>query len=205
MSDNNNTFDYIVIGGGTSGSILTNRLSANGSTVCLLEAGPKDTNPYIHIPAGYIKNIFSKKLTWNFFSEPSPHTNLRSFSLPQGRVLGGSSSINGLNYVRGQQYDYDNWEKLGNIGWGYKDVLPYFMKSENRISSKMSDSRGSKGELPITDLDLIHPLCEAFLKGTDLLGIPQETRIIIVETNMVQDIFKEQYSMVCDTVLQKLF
>ena len=173
MSDNNNTFDYIVIGGGTSGSILTNRLSANGSTVCLLEAGPKDTNPYIHIPAGYIKNIFSKKLTWNFFSEPSPYTNLRSFSLPQGRVLGGSSSINGLNYVRGQQYDYDNWEKLGNIGWGYKDVLPYFMKSENRISNKNFNNRGTKGELPITDLDLIHPLCEAFLKGADTLGIPR--------------------------------
>ena len=102
MSNSGDIFDYIIIGGGSSGSILTNRLSSNGSTVCLIEAGPKDTNPYIHIPAGYIKNIFSKKLTWNFFSEPSPHTNFRSFSLPQGRVLGGSSSINGLNYVRGQ-------------------------------------------------------------------------------------------------------
>ncbi|MDB2388471.1 GMC family oxidoreductase N-terminal domain-containing protein, partial [Alphaproteobacteria bacterium] len=122
MSNSDNKFDYIIIGGGSSGSILTNRLSSNGSTVCLIEAGPKDTDPYIHIPAGYIKNIFSKKLTWNFFSEPSPHTNHRSFSLPQGRVLGGSSSINGLNYVRGQKYDYDNWKKLGNIGWGYKDV-----------------------------------------------------------------------------------
>ena len=108
MSNSSDTFDYIIIGGGSSGSILTNRLSSNGSTVCLIEAGPKDINPYIHIPAGYIKNIFSKKLTWNFFSEPSPHTNLRSFSLPQGRVLGGSSSINGLNYVRGQKYDYNN-------------------------------------------------------------------------------------------------
>ena len=173
MSNSGDTFDYIIIGGGNSGSILTNRLSSNGSTVCLVEAGPKDTNPYIHIPAGYIKNIFSKKLTWNFFSEPSPHTNFRSFSLPQGRVLGGSSSINGLNYVRGQKYDYDNWEKLGNIGWGYKDILPYFIKSENRISTKIFDNRGTKGELPITDLDLIHPLCEAFLKGTDSLGIPR--------------------------------
>ena len=173
MSNSDNKFDYIIIGGGSSGSILTNRLSSNGSTVCLIEAGPKDTNPYIHIPAGYIKNIFSKTLTWNFFSEPSPHTNHRSFSLPQGRVLGGSSSINGLNYVRGQKYDYDSWEKLGNIGWGYKDILPYFIKSENRISNKVSDNRGSKGELPITDLDLIHPLCEAFLKGTDSLGIPR--------------------------------
>ena len=173
MSNSGDIFDYIIIGGGSSGSILTNRLSSNGSTVCLIEAGPKDTNPYIHIPAGYIKNIFSKKLTWNFFSEPSPHTNFRSFSLPQGRVLGGSSSINGLNYVRGQKYDYDNWEKLGNIGWGYKDILPYFIKSENRISTKIFDNRGTKGELPITDLDLIHPLCEAFLKGTDSLGIPR--------------------------------
>ena len=158
MNDNKKKGVHELINGALN-STLSRTINTSLTTFCVLLI--------IFIFGGEVKNIFSKKLTWNFFSEPSPHTNLRSFSLPQGRVLGGSSSINGLNYVRGQKYDYDNWEKLGNIGWGYKDVLPYFIKSENRISSKASDNRGTKGELPITDLDLIHPLCEAFLKGAD--------------------------------------
>ena len=101
-SSNADSFDYVVVGGGTAGSIMVNRLSADGASVCLLEAGPTDRHPFIHIPAGYIKNIYSPKLTWNFNSKPEPATANRSFPLPQGRVLGGSSSINGLNYVRGQ-------------------------------------------------------------------------------------------------------
>ena len=113
MSTDADTFDYVVVGGGTAGSIMVNRLSADGASVCLLEAGPKDRHPFIHIPAGYIKNIYSPKLTWSFKSKPNPATANRSFALPQGRVLGGSSSINGLNYVRGQRADYDTgrrWE-----------------------------------------------------------------------------------------------
>ena len=108
MSNSGDTFDYIIIGGGSSGSILTNRLSSNGSTVCLIEAGPKDTNPYIHIPAGYIKNIFSKKLTWNFFSEPSPHTNHRSFSAqiqqPENFGCAQAQRISKLDVRRGINY-----------------------------------------------------------------------------------------------------
>jgi choline dehydrogenase len=107
-------FDYVVVGAGTAGSVITNRLSHAGHSVCLLEAGPRDSNPLIHIPAGYIKNIYSKTLTWGFESKPSPNTANRRFSLPQGRVLGGSSSINGLNYVRGQKSDYDGWAQRGN-------------------------------------------------------------------------------------------
>jgi choline dehydrogenase len=113
-------FDYVVVGAGTSGSVLTNRLSEAGFSVCLLEAGPRDTNPLIHIPAGYIKNMYNKTLTWNFESTPSANTGNRRFSLQQGRVLGGSSSINGLNYVRGQKSDYDGWAQRGNSGWSYR-------------------------------------------------------------------------------------
>ena len=166
-------FDFVVVGGGTAGSILTNRLSADGASVCLLEAGPADWHPFIHIPAGYIKNIYSSKLTWNFTSHPTEHTGRRSFILPQGRVLGGSSSINGLNYVRGQPEDYDHWAQMGNTGWRYAEILPYFKRSERRIGPGDDAVRGREGELPITDLDLIHPICEAFIEGAAQLGIPR--------------------------------
>jgi len=167
------TFDYVVIGGGTAGALITNRLSQDGSSVCLVEAGPRDLNPLIHIPAGYIKNVYSKTLTWNFEAEPGQGTDGRRFSLPQGRVLGGSSSINGLNYNRGQSTDYDQWAALGNVGWSYEEVLPYFRRTERRIGSGDSYYRGRDGELPITDLDWHHPVTEAFVTGAQELGIPR--------------------------------
>ena len=173
MASKADTFDYIVVGGGTAGSIMVNRLSADGASVCLLEAGSKDRHPFIHIPDGYIKNIYSPKMTWNFKSKPELATANRSFPLPQGRVLGGSSSINGLNYVRGQSADYDNWAQMGNTGWSYGDVLPYFKRSERRIGPGDDAVRGRDGEMPITDLDLIHPVCEAFIKGAAQMGIPR--------------------------------
>ncbi|WP_171178184.1 GMC family oxidoreductase [Ruegeria sp. HKCCD8929] len=173
MANNADMFDYVVVGGGTAGSIMVNRLSADGASVCLLEAGPTDRHPFIHIPAGYIKNIYSPRLTWGFKSKPEPATANRSFPLPQGRVLGGSSSINGLNYVRGQPADYDNWAQLGNAGWSYDEVLPYFKRSERRIGPGDDAVRGRNGELPITDLDLIHPVCEAFIEGAAQMGIPR--------------------------------
>ena len=172
-SSNADSFDYVVVGGGTAGSIMVNRLSADGASVCLLEAGPADRHPFIHIPAGYIKNIYSPKLTWNFNSKPEPATANRSFPLPQGRVLGGSSSINGLNYVRGQRADYDSWAQMGNTGWSYAEVLPYFKRSERRIGPGDDAVRGRDGELPITDLDLAHPVCEAFIEGAAQMGIPR--------------------------------
>jgi choline dehydrogenase len=167
------TFDYVIVGAGTAGCVLTNRLGASGASICLLEAGPRDTNPLIHIPAGYIKNIYSKTLTWNFESEPSPGTNNRRFSLPQGRVLGGSSSINGLNYVRGQAVDYDSWAQRGNPGWSFEEVLPYFKRSENRIGDADERYRGKSGELPITDLDWHHPVSDALIASAETLGIPR--------------------------------
>ncbi|WP_234187113.1 GMC family oxidoreductase [Shinella sp. NM-101] len=172
-TDSEDVFDYIIVGAGTSGCVLTERLSAAGHSVCTLEAGPRDTNPLIHIPAGYIKNIYSRTLTWNFQSEPGPGVNNRSFSLPQGRVLGGSSSINGLNYVRGQSVDYDNWAAAGNPGWSYQDVLPYFRRSERRLGNPDPKYRGTEGELPISDLDWHNPVSDALVAAAVAIGIPR--------------------------------
>ncbi|MDQ6215947.1 GMC family oxidoreductase [Achromobacter insolitus] len=165
-------FDYVIVGSGAAGSILANRLSADGSTVCLLEAGPPDRSPYLHIPAGFIKAVFNKKYAWQFSSEGTAQTNGRRVPIPQGRTLGGSTSINGLVYNRGQAADFDHWAALGNTGWSYDEVLPYFKSMERRVGGE-DRYRGRKGELPVTDIDWIHPLCEAFIAGAVEQGIPR--------------------------------
>ena len=125
------TFDYIIVGAGSAGCVLANRLTANGRhKVLLLEAGPRDTDPWIHIPLGYGK-LFTKTATnWSYESEPEPELNGRRIFTPRGKVLGGSSSINGLVYIRGQREDFDEW---GVPGWKFDDLLPYFKKSENNV------------------------------------------------------------------------
>jgi choline dehydrogenase len=124
------TYDYIIIGAGSAGCVLANRLSANGRyNVLLLEAGPRDTNPWIHVPLGYGKLFATPSVNWMYQSEPEAGLNGRRVFTPRGRVLGGSSSINGLVHVRGQREDFDEWARLGNSGWGFEDVLPYFKKS----------------------------------------------------------------------------
>ncbi|WKK17298.1 GMC family oxidoreductase N-terminal domain-containing protein [Achromobacter insolitus] len=165
-------FDYVIVGSGAAGSILANRLSADGSTVCVLEAGPPDRSPYLHIPAGFIKAVFNKKYAWQFSSEGTAQTNGRRVPIPQGRTLGGSTSINGLVYNRGQAADFDQWAALGNTGWSYDEVLPYFKSMERRVGGE-DRYRGRKGELPVTDIDWIHPLCEAFIAGAVEQGIPR--------------------------------
>ncbi len=168
------TFDYVIIGAGSAGSVLANRLSADPrTTVCVLEAGPSDWLPWIHIPAGFIKTFYHPKVNWAYSMEPTEWTGGRSIYAPRGKTLGGSSSINGHVYNRGQRMDFDTWAQFGNRGWGYGDVLPYFRRLERRVGAGDDTFRGRDGSLTVTDIDWIHPLCEAFIEGAVSLGIPR--------------------------------
>jgi choline dehydrogenase len=166
-------FDYIIIGAGSAGSILANRLSAGDATVCLLEAGPPDRNPWVHIPAGFTRTLTNPKVNWLFESEPSEGTAGRPIYVPRGKTLGGSSSINGHIYNRGQRMDYDSWAQEGNRGWGYADILPYFKRSERRVGGEDKEFHGRDGELPVTDIDGPEPICDAFIDGAIGIGIPR--------------------------------
>ena len=168
------TFDYVIVGAGTAGCILANRLSEDsGVSVCVLEAGPRDWHPYIHIPAGFIKLFHMPAFNWLYTMEPSEWTGGRRILAPRGKALGGSSSINGHIYNRGQRLDYDGWAQRGNRGWGYADVLPYFKRLERRIGEGDETYRGREGTFTVTDIDQYHPLSEAFIAGAQSLGIPR--------------------------------
>src|ERR1700755_2749220 len=164
--------EYDIVGAGSPGGVLANRLSAGGKhSVLLLEAGPKDTNIWIHVPIGYGKLFKEKSVNWMY--QTGPYTGLggRQVFQPRGKVLGGSSSINGLLYVRGQHEDYDRWRQRGNVGWGYDDVLPYFKKAENQQRGA-DDYHGSGGPLTVSDWRHEDPLSEAFVKASVEAGIP---------------------------------
>jgi len=169
------SFDYVIVGAGSAGSVLANRLSEDGkASVCVLEAGPSDWHPFIHIPAGFMYTLVNPRVNWLYTSEPSEWTGGRRIAAPRGKTLGGSSSINGHIYNRGQRLDFDGWAQRGNRGWGYADVLPYFRRTEQRIAPGIDDTfRGRDGNLPITDLDWRDPLCEAFIEGAVEMGIPR--------------------------------
>ena len=123
----------------------------------MLECGPPDRHPYIHIPAGFIKMLFNPTYTWQFQTEPGEGINGRRIPTTQGRTLGGSSSINGMIYNRGQREDFDHWAQRGNRGWGYVDILPYFKRGERRLGVGDDRIHGRAGNLPVTDNDWIHP------------------------------------------------
>jgi choline dehydrogenase len=163
-------FDYVIVGAGSAGCVLANRLSADGrNSVLLLEAGPKDTNLWIHVPLGYGRLL--KTVNWMYQTEPEPGLDGRSVFQPRGKVLGGSSSINGLLYIRGQHEDYDRWRQHGNNGWGYDDVLPYFKKAEDQRRGA-DDFHGTGGPLPVSDLGHPDPLSAAFITAAAETGLP---------------------------------
>src|SRR5581483_1353664 len=166
-------FDYVIVGAGSAGCVLANRLTADGKhSVLLLEAGPRDSNPWIHVPLGYGRLFKEKTVNWMYQTEPEPGLNGRSVFQPRGKVLGGSSSINGLLYVRGQHEDYDRWRQHGNQGWGYDDVLPYFEKAEDQTRGA-DDFHGEGGPLPVSDWRHADPLSAAFVEAAVETGIPR--------------------------------
>ena len=163
-------YDTIIVGAGSAGCVLANRLTADGKRrVLLLEAGPRDTNPWIHVPLGYGKLFADKSVNWSYESEPEPTCNNRRIFTPRGKVLGGSSSINGLVYIRGQHQDFDDW---GVPGWAYDDLLPYFIKAEDQ-SRGASLYHGSGGPFAVSDLPDRHEMCDAFIESAVASGIPR--------------------------------
>ena len=166
-------FDYIVVGAGSAGCVLAARLSEDPSTrVLLLEAGPADRSLWIHLPIGYGKTMWSPTYNWCFHTDPDPNMNGRRIYWPRGKTLGGSSSINGLIYIRGQREDFDHWAALGNAGWGYDDVLPYFIKSEGNQRGA-NPLHGGDGPLKVSDIGARHELIEAFIGGAQQIGVPR--------------------------------
>ncbi len=168
-----NEFDYIIIGAGSAGCVLANRLSANKSRkIMILEAGGKDNYPWIHIPVGYLKTMHNPKVDWCFKIQSDPGLDGREMNYPRGKVLGGSSSINGLLYIRGQSNDYDYWRQLGNVGWSWDDVLPYFKKAENQ--ERGEDAFHSVGgPLSVSDQRVKLKLLDTFIDAAEEKGIPR--------------------------------
>ena len=166
-------YDYIVIGAGSAGCVMASRLSENlTDRVLLLEAGNRDSNPWIHVPIGYFKTMHNPKTDWCYMTEPDPGINGRQLQWPRGKVLGGSSSLNGLLYVRGQKEDYDDWAALGNQGWSYDEVLPYFKKSEDQERGA-NKYHGVGGPLSVSNIRIRREICDRFIDAAEQIGIPR--------------------------------
>ncbi|SLN45083.1 Alcohol dehydrogenase [acceptor] [Falsiruegeria litorea R37] len=167
------TADFLIVGAGSAGCVLANRLSENpANRVILLEAGGRDINPWIHVPVGYFKTLHNPNTDWCYKSEPDPGLNNRSLDWPRGKTLGGSSSINGLLYVRGQKEDYDRWAQRGNRGWGYDDVLPLFKRSEAHENGE-DENHGGDGGLAVSLIRAKSEISEAFIEAAVEMGVPR--------------------------------
>lgn len=168
-------YDYVIVGAGTAGCVLANRLTENGKyTVLLLEAGGSDLSIWIQMPIGYGRTFFDKRINWMYDTQPVAALNGRNSYWPRGKVVGGSGSINAMVYVRGQPHDFDDWKALGNPGWGWNDVLPYFKKSEDFDWYSAYHGRG--GPQHVTDISPhVHPICYSFIEAAQTLGFPQSS------------------------------
>ena len=167
-------FDYVVVGAGSTGSVVAGRLSeAGGRRICVLEAGPVDRSPCIHVPAAVVYALDNPRINWMYETAPGWGTGGRRLIQSRGKTLGGSGSINGHVYTRGHRSDFDTWAEMGNRGWSYEEVLPYFKRSEGRIGEGDDRYRGRSGPFTITDIDEPDPLCDAFIEGAQSLGIPR--------------------------------
>ncbi len=168
---NGQHFDYVIIGAGTAGCVLANRLSADPSvSVALLEAGPSDATPLVHIPSFVGTLMFHKNYGWGYNTVPQPQLGGRQILLPRGRILGGCSSTNGMAYFRGHPRDFDEWAALGNAGWSFREVLPYFLRSENNDDYRDSRWHGTHGEMHISHVRQYNPMVTPFLAATSALG-----------------------------------
>ena len=171
-SEPSRAFDFIVVGAGSAGCVLASRLSASGRySVLLLEAGGRDASPWIHIPVGYVRLFNHRAINWNYQTEPGEAVDGRRMLQPRGKVLGGTSAINGMIYLRGQPADYDGWRQRGCTGWGWDEVLPYFRLAEDQQHGE-SKFHGAGGPLAVSDAPNPHPLCDALIAAAGEAGFP---------------------------------
>jgi choline dehydrogenase len=170
---NSDTFDFIIVGAGSAGCVLANRLTVSSRhRVLLLEAGPNNLHPWLHIPLGFGKLFSDRRFNWSYATEPQPECHNRKVIAPRGKVLGGSSSINGLIYIRGQAEDFNHWRQLGNAGWSFDDILPYFRKAEDNERGG-NEFHGVGGPLAVSDLRDRHPLALAYVEAAAQCGYPR--------------------------------
>ncbi|MBS9721206.1 choline dehydrogenase [Tianweitania sp. BSSL-BM11] len=167
-------YDFIVIGAGSAGCAVAARLTENGKhRVALIEAGPKDTSPWIHLPLGYGKTMWDERINWKLYTQPDPNMGGRRIYWPRGKVLGGSSAINGLIAIRGQAADYDDWARQCGEGWSYRSVLPYFKRSETFHDTRAPEYHGANGPISVNPIRQTHPLIDAFIASAEAIGIPR--------------------------------
>jgi choline dehydrogenase len=164
------SFDYVVVGAGSAGCVVAARLAERGFSVCVLEAGPMDRNPFIRIPAGVIRTTQNAGITWRFQHQGGPDINNRTIPFIQGRVVGGSGSLNGMMYNRGKRSDFDLWAAAGNSGWDYESILPYFRKTETYLGGGSDGDRGRAGPIRVTQIKPRFPVIDSFLRAAEEQG-----------------------------------